>query len=126
MKNGILILTLLLTAILFGSCYYDKEDLLYGSTNGPCTDTTGTISYAQKVQPILQQNCYSCHTGNFPSGNIVMGSHTADKALAQSGKLYGSISHAPGYSAMPKGMAALSTCRLAVIKKWIDNGMLNN
>lgn len=120
---GSLILVLVLIA---SSCYYDKEDLLYGGNTGPCTDTTGTVSYAQKVQPLLQQYCYSCHTGSFPSGNQLMGTYTADKAMAQSGKLYGTISHASGYSPMPQGMAKMGNCQIAVIKKWIDSGTLNN
>ncbi len=126
MKTGFSILAVLLSMFLLYSCYYDHEDLLYGNNNGPCTDTTGTVSYSQKVMPILQQNCYNCHTGGFPSGGIVMGSYNADKALAQNGKLYGSISHMAGYAAMPQGAPSLSACRIAVIKKWIDAGMQNN
>lgn len=109
------------------ACYYDHEDILYGaSSNQPCTDTTGTISYAQKVVPILQASCYSCHSGSFPSGNQLMGTYAADKAMAQSGKLHGTISYAAGYSPMPKGAAKLSNCQIALVKKWIDQGMLNN
>jgi mono/diheme cytochrome c family protein len=109
------------------SCYYDKEELLYGqSGNGPCTDSTGTVSYTQKIVPMLQQYCYSCHTGSFPSGNAVMGSYTTDKAMGQSGKLYGTINHAAGYSPMPKGASKMSNCQIASIKKWIDSGMPNN
>lgn len=118
-----------LISVIFSvpSCYYDKEELLYPlGNNAPCTDTAGTISYSQKIVPILQQYCYSCHTGNFPSGNVVMGTYQTDKAIAQNGKLYGSINHSSGYSAMPKGMPKLNDCRVATIKKWIDNGVLNN
>lgn len=112
--------------VILGSCYYDKEELLYGRNNVPCTDTTGTVSYAQKVVPVLQQYCYSCHSGNFPSGNIPMGTYATDKAIAQNGKLYGSINHSSGYVPMPEGMPKLNSCQIAVIKKWIDNGTLNN
>lgn len=122
------ILGILIVSVLFmSSCYYDKEDLLYGGANSaPCTDTTGVISYTQKVVPMLQQYCYSCHTGSFPSGNQVMGTYTTDKAMAQNGKLYGTINHAAGYSPMPKGMAKMNNCQIATIKKWVDSGMLNN
>lgn len=107
------------------SCYYDKEDLLYGNGNVPCTDTSA-VSYTQKVVPILQQYCYSCHSGNFPSGNILMGNYAADKAIGQNGSLYGSISYATGYSPMPKGMSKMTSCQIATIKKWVDSGMPNN
>ena len=125
MKTVFLISGILLLALLFNSCYTDKEELLYG-LNRPCTDTTGTISYSQKIVPLLQQGCYSCHTGNFPSGNILMGSYAADKVIAQNGKLYGAISHSTGYAAMPQGQPKLNNCSIATIKKWIDSGMLNN
>jgi len=120
--------TILLACILvISSCYYDNEELLYGGpNNGPCSDSTGTVSYSQKVVPVFQQYCYSCHTGSFPSGGIVMGTYTADKAIGQNGKLFGSISHLSGFSAMPKGMSKMNTCQITVIKKWIDAGMLNN
>lgn len=106
------------------SCYYDHADILYPSSI-PC-DTSTTISYTQKVVPILQQQCYSCHSGGSPSGGIAMGTYTTDKAIAVNGKLYGSISYASGFSPMPKGGNKLSSCQLALIKKWIDAGSPNN
>lgn len=127
MKFILSILIVTTCIVSFSSCYYDKEDLLYGGGNaGPCTDSTGTISYAQKVMPMLQQYCYSCHTGSFPSGNALMGTYAADKAMAQNGKLYGTINHASGFSPMPQGMPKMSSCQIVTIKKWIDSGMLNN
>ncbi|HEX4875212.1 MAG TPA: hypothetical protein VFV31_00975 [Chitinophagaceae bacterium] len=126
MKIILAILIFISSSILISSCYYDKEELLYGNSNAPCTDTTTFFSYTQKVVPILRQYCYSCHSGSFPSGNQLMGTYTADKTMAQSGKLYGSISHTSGFSAMPKGMAKLSNCQINTVKKWIDAGMLNN
>ena len=113
------------TTLLISSCYYDKADLLYGGNTGPCTDSSGTVSYAQKVVPLLQQYCYSCHTGSFPSGNQLMGTYTADKAMALNGKLYGTIAHAAGYSPMPQGLPKLSNYKIPVIKKRIDRGTRN-
>jgi hypothetical protein len=126
MKILILFMLLFTGALFLHSCYYDKEELLYGITNAPCTDTTTTASYSQQVIPLFQQFCYSCHSGGFPSGGIVMGNYAADKAIGQNGKLYGSINHAAGYSPMPKGMSKMTSCQVASIKKWIDNGTPNN
>lgn len=127
MKVIFFLLMLMFCTISLTSCYYDKEELLYGNTNnGPCTDTTGTISYSQKIVPMLQQSCYSCHTGSFPSGGILMGTYAADKAIAQNGKLYGTINYTAGFSPMPQGAPKMGNCQIAVIKKWIDSGMLNN
>ena len=127
MKMKISLAALLIgTMVLISSCYYDKADLLYSGNAGPCTDSSGTVSYAQKVVPLLQQYCYSCHSGGFPSGNQLMGTYASDKAMALNGKLYGTIAYAAGYSPMPQGMAKMTNCQIAVIKKWIDSGTLNN
>jgi len=114
----------LAVVVFFNSCYYDKEQLLYGG-NTVCI-TTGIISYTQNVMPLLQQYCYSCHSGNFPSGNILMGTYAADKAIALSGKLFGCISYQAGFSPMPKDQPKMNNCEIATIKKWIDTGVLNN
>jgi hypothetical protein len=114
--------------LLLHSCYYDKADTLYptkAGTSGAC-DSAGVVTYSQKIIPILQTACYSCHSISNPSGGIVMATYASDRAIALNGKLYGSISHASGYSPMPKGMAKLTNCQLATIKKWIDAGALNN
>lgn len=127
MKNLAIIFLFLVFLFAVSSCYYDKEELLYPvSNNAPCTDTTTAVSYSKNVMPLLQAQCYGCHNSSFPSGNITMGTYTADKAIAQSGKLYGSISYASGYSPMPKGSAKMSNCQISLIKKWIDAGLPNN
>jgi hypothetical protein len=125
MKVKLSLLIIIVCSAVISSCYYDKEALLYGNASA-CTDATGVVSYSQKIVPMLQQQCYSCHSGGSPSGGILMGTYAADKAIGQNGKLYGSINHSSGYSAMPSGSPKMSTCQIAVVKKWIDDGMLNN
>lgn len=115
-------LLLLITGMV--SCYYDKYDALYKSSATGC-DTSAAL-YAQKVVPILQQQCYSCHTPSNAGGGIVMGTYAADKALALNGKLYGTINWSAGFSPMPKGAPKMSTCNINTIKKWIDAGTPNN
>lgn len=107
------------------SCYYDKADILYNHGGSTC-DTVSTISYSSVVRPILEQQCYSCHSGSRPSGNIAMGTYTSDKAIAVNGQLYGTINHASGYSPMPEGQAKMDDCSIAKIKKWVDAGSINN
>jgi hypothetical protein len=125
MKNLPLIFLGTFWMFAIASCYYDKEETLYPLGSSSC-DSAGTISYAQKVVPIFQQQCYSCHSGGAPSGGIAMGTYNADKVIALNGKLYGSISHASGFSPMPQGGAKMSDCNLAIIKKWIDANCPNN
>ncbi|MEN9686645.1 MAG: hypothetical protein RLZZ28_2431 [Bacteroidota bacterium] len=126
MKKYISILILFFLVIGFHACYYDKADLLYPSTVNMVCDTSAVISYAGKIIPLFQQQCYGCHTGTAPSGNILMGTYAADKAIASNGKLFGSISHTAGYSAMPKGGNKFTSCQIALVQKWINEGLPNN
>ena len=96
MRNFFFTIIFLWSIGILQSCYYDHADILY-PTSQSC-DTTGTVSYSQKVVPILQQQCYGCHSGGAPSGGIPMGTYAADKTIATNGKLYGTISFASGYS----------------------------
>ncbi|MEQ1554755.1 MAG: hypothetical protein ABL929_11280 [Ferruginibacter sp.] len=125
MKNVFSLIAIVFIVGSLHSCYYDKADLLYGSTNGGC-DTTATVSYSAKVVPLLTTQCYSCHTGAGAGGGIIMGNYTADKAIAVNGKLYGTINYSSGFSPMPKGVAKMDVCSIAAIKKWIDAGSPNN
>ena len=127
MKKLMIILILGFLAISFHSCYYDKADLLYPvGLSAPCPDSTGTVSYLQKVVPVFRNQCYGCHTTTGGSGGVNMGTYALDKVIAANGRLYGSISHASGFVAMPKGGAQMSVCQMAIIKQWISGGALNN
>jgi hypothetical protein len=125
MKNVFRLIGTLLILTLLNSCYYDKEDQLYPSS-GIC-DTSIPATYTAVIVPMLQQYCYSCHGGTATlGGGIPMGTYSSDKAMALNGSLYGSITHASSYSAMPKGGNKLTACQLAKVKQWIDGGSLNN
>jgi hypothetical protein len=127
MKSNIAKFALVLTVSgLFCSCYYDKRDILYPDGAAGSCDTVQAVLYSVKVKPILQEKCYSCHSGGSPSGGVAMGAYSTDKATAVNGKLYGTINHASGYSPMPQGEAKMDACQIKIIKKWIDAGSPNN
>lgn len=125
MKNIVFALIILLAILGFSSCYYDKADLLYPPANNKC-DTLLPISYSLQIVPLFRQQCQPCHTQASPDGGIILGIYASDKIIAMNGKLYGSVNHAPGYSAMPKGKVKMTTCQVTTIKKWIDAGAPNN
>lgn len=110
---------------MYQSCYYDKGTFATPATTSSC-DSAGTISYSQKVVPILQQNCYSCHLSSSTGGGYLMGTYTREKNLATGSRFMGAIKQLSGYSAMPKGGTKLSDCQIAIIQKWINQGCLNN
>jgi mono/diheme cytochrome c family protein len=102
-----------------------------GATNDTCSasscDTTGVMSYASRVKPILQNNCYGCHSGTASSGGgIVLSDYNNLKTSVDNGTLLGSIEQLDGYSAMPKGGSKMSNCNIAIIRKWIAAGAPNN
>ena len=126
MTRNRMLISLFLTAILATGCYYDKAQLLYPST-GVC-DPAGS-TYSATVAPIMTANCNSCHSTAIAvssGGGIILDNYTSIKVYATNGKLLGSINHATGFSAMPKGGGSLSSCDISKVTNWVNSGALNN
>ncbi len=100
-----------------------------GAKNNSCEsnncDTTN-VSFSAHIQPMMQNNCAGCHSGNQPQAGISLTSHANIADAAVSGRLLGSVMHSPGYAAMPQGSPKLDNCKITQIKKWINNGTPNN
>ena len=87
------------------------------------------VSYSFTIKPVLQSNCYTCHSNANASGfgaNIRLEDYNDVKAVSDDGRLLGSIRHESGYSPMPKGGSKLSDCTILQIEIWIENGSQNN
>jgi mono/diheme cytochrome c family protein len=115
-------------AVVLGSCYYDNEEELYPQ---PVACDTTNVTYAGTVNPILDQECLSCHSGGAPSAGIRLETYddiAAAAAIPEGtfGSLLGVIKHSIGNSPMPKGGNKLSDCKIQQIEKWINEGALNN
>jgi hypothetical protein len=126
MKQGIILLSTILIILLLSTCYYDSEEYLFPQVNNQC-DTT-SFTFSTDVKPILENNCYSCHSNSSASlgGGIKLEDYADVKVQASNGHLMGSIEHSSGFSPMPQGTAKLDDCKITIIRKWIDAGMLNN
>lgn len=92
--------------------------------NMPCD--TINITYTATIWPIIQDNCKGCHTGASAGGGIQLIDYATVQSSGQSGKLYGSVTHASGYQPMPKNGAKLPDCYIIQIRKWIEQGMPSN
>ncbi|MBL7764948.1 MAG: hypothetical protein JNJ58_02560 [Chitinophagaceae bacterium] len=105
-----------------------KKWIEQGAKNNSCTscDTSGEMKFAANVQPILQANCTGCHSASSPGGGINLSDYPGVSVVVNNGKLIGSITHAGGFSAMPKNGNKLSDCHISQIQKWINNGAQNN
>jgi len=114
----------ILIAFGFSSCYYDNAALLYpGSEN--CTPVTNP-TFSADILPLLNTKCNNCHSGASPSGGIKLDTHSEVVKYANNKSLMGSINHASGFSAMPKGGYKMPSCEIQKIQDWITAGTLNN
>lgn len=118
----LVIFFLFLIALSGSGCYYDKAELL----NPVTSCDTAIVTYSGAVNPLLNANCTGCHSGvNAPNG-VKLDTYPGVKIQAANGLLLGTITHTPGFSAMPKNGNKLNDCSIAKIRKWIAGGAPNN
>jgi hypothetical protein len=123
MKKVSIALSLMLAGtIMFVACR--KNSLPADNGNGTCV-TTG-MKFSTDITPILTANCYSCHSGATINGGVNLSTYAGVKAVADNGKLVGTISHAAGFKPMPDGGAKMNSCNIAKIQAWVTAGALNN
>ncbi|MBI1783251.1 MAG: hypothetical protein HYR66_18090 [Sphingobacteriales bacterium] len=99
-----------------------------GARNTACVSVCdpNLYTYSGFIQPLLQRNCQGCHSGSTAAGGLDYTNYSTIKTVALSGKLYGSISHSPGFIPMPNTSSKLSDCEITQVKKWIDAGAPQN
>lgn len=101
------------------SCYYDNEEELYPFQGQNC-DTLSVITYNNKVESIIQNNCAvsGCHTGTSPTGGLFLDTYQQVKAIADNGAL---TDRTIVQQDMPPS-SPLSNCDLEAIQQWVNNG----
>lgn len=108
--------------LLVSSCYYDVEEELYPSIE--CQ--TMNMSYSADILPIIEADCYACHSTAANFGNVTLEGHAELLKYVNDNSLIGVVKHQPGYSPMPKNVAKLLDCEIEKIEAWILDGALNN
>lgn len=83
---------------------------------------TSSVSFSADIMPILSDFCVSCHNASAPSGGVVLNTYNGVKAVADNGRLVGSVFHMPGFSPMPPSGTRLDECKLNKIKAWVNAG----
>ena len=99
----------------------------YGALNENCgevCDTINPVTFSGTIWPIIQTSCLGCHSGNAPSGNILLASYSNIAAIASSGALINSLKGSC-VPQMPLG-TTFSACRIRQFEIWINNGFPNN
>ncbi|MEP6794613.1 MAG: hypothetical protein ABJB16_09830 [Saprospiraceae bacterium] len=122
MKEQTIIKFLLIGMAAVSSCYYDAAENLYPATN--CVTTN--MSYQANILPMLQFNCYVCHSAAVNSGNVNLEGYDQVLISVNNGKLLGSIKHASGFKDMPQNAPKLGACEIAKVEHWIQDGAPNN
>lgn len=92
---------------------------------GTACDAT-QFAYTANIKPIIDKSCINCHSGTAASAGLNFSTHAGLQAVALNGRLYGAITHAANYKAMPQGGNKLSDCNISQIQKWIQAGAPNN
>lgn len=108
--------------LLLAACTYDSTDDLLPPP--ACNPAAGT--YAVVVAPLIQQRCLTCHSNSARGGDISLETHAQVQVVALNGRLLGSVSHAPGFKAMPQGAPKISECEVEQIRFWIAAGAPRN
>lgn len=125
-KSVFILCALFFLVSIFSSCYYDNRETLY--PNETC-DTT-TVSFSADVVPILEANCYVCHSideGETSGDGYILETYDELTASTDGVTLIDVIEWTPGGAAdMPKSGSQLPNCERAIIHAWINQGMLDN
>jgi uncharacterized membrane protein len=113
------ILAVAFVSIVVTSCYYDKEDLLYGS-NVDCS--TIDSKYSTAISPLMQSKCsYSgCHDAGTAAAGVVLENHT--QVAASAGRIN---QRCIVDKSMPPG-TPLSSNEISALQCWINGGTPNN
>lgn len=121
---------MLLAAVVVSCSKSNEEEINNGDNGGNNGNTcdTANIKFVANIKPILQNNCYACHSNvnSGTSGGVKLEDYADVKAHADNGNLIGTITHAAGYPPMPQGGSKLSDCNINKIKAWIGRGSQNN
>lgn len=113
------ILGMLFVSLLLGSCYYDKEEILYAIAK--CD--TSNVSFAKDILPILSNRCATvgCHVQG-GSGTGLYENYNQVKASVDAGKFKDRVLVRKD---MPPS-SPLTDCQVQHMEKWIANGSPNN
>ena len=128
MKKLIRLIALAMAGLVFGACDYNKSSEITPTVKDD-------VSFKLDIQPIFNQECVSCHKPSMglepdlrdgfayqslmglPEGSIVPGD--------AEGSELNDMLHGGGDNPMPPG-GSMKPTHVALIKKWIDEGALDN
>lgn len=118
--------TILLASLVFAASCQNFSGPAKGEkrvTVIPCD--TLNVSYSKTIQPLLKENCYSCHSNAIQTVGVNLEGYSNVKIYADATLLVGVSSRLPGYAQMPPP-GPLSDCNKSLIRAWVNQGAKNN
>ncbi len=125
MKNTIKILILMGMGLFLNSCYYDEF---------PEATVPDVVSYQDNIQPLWDNDCVECHSGNIApdlrpdrSYDALIKGGFVVKGDADASNLYLSLFEGTGISLMPpKPTGPWPDSNRNIVETWINQGAENN
>lgn len=91
----------------------------------PVCDSS-SFTYSANVRPILQTHCLGCHSGAAIDGGFIpLDTYEGLRDVVNAGLILPAIEHTGSFQ-MPKNGPKMSDCKIAIIRKWIEAGALDN
>lgn len=126
------VLFVLAVSALFTACTNDNLEEMH-----PACDTTGVVSFATVILPIMNASCGTdntgCHINNSADGGYGFANYIDMMEYfvspAKDLKFVRTLTHDPALTSslyMPQGAAKLDECSIMKIQAWINNGKQNN
>lgn len=81
------------------------------------------VTYQQDIQPIIFNNCLTCHSSVNPRAGLILETYNQTKNSAQNGTLIQRLNDVA--NPMPQG-GLLTAEKRALFDKWIADGYLEN
>ncbi len=122
-KYAFVVLAIVMISV--SSCYNDNEEVLYPKINSNCD--TSNVTFSSSISAILDGYCLNCHNNSVASaygGGVKLEDYADVKTNIN--RIYGSVKHQNGFSAMPKGGGSISNCSILTIEAWMKDGTPNN
>ena len=99
-----------------------------GARNNACLDLicdSVDISFSDHILPLIEQRCQGCHLGSGSIGGFGLTNYDEISGIS-SFALFQVMNHDSGYPAMPPNLPKLDSCKLQVVRVWIEEGALDN
>ncbi len=104
--------------------------LLQGAKNLDCDEVSNCVTenttYSGYVKGVFSTSCNGCHNTSSSFGGVILDTYAGVKSVVNTGRLYGAINWSQGFQRMPQGQSQLDSCKIAKVKKWLDEGAQNN